>query len=227
MDSVLIVAECIDSRLKIGILGVLCKLDVEKAYDHVSWGFLMYMLQRCGFSEKWRKWIMCCISTVKFSILINGSPSDFFGSSRGIRQGDPLSPLLFDIVMEGLIHMLDVVATTSQFSGFSVGNTVGNLVMVSHLLFADDTLIFCDADPTQIASLREILARFEEVSSLRINLGKSELVPIGVVHNMDVLVGMLGCRQSFLPLRYLGLPLGANFKELSIWNPILEKMERR
>ena len=138
-----------------------------------------------------------------------------------------MSPLLFDIVMEGLSRMLDVVATTSQFSGFSVGNTAGNSEMVSHLLFANDTLIFCDVDPTQIASLRAILARFKEVSGLRINLGKSELVPIGVVHNMDVLVGMLGSRQSSLPLRYLGLPLGAKFKELSIWNPILEKMERR
>ena len=77
-----------------------------------------------------------------------------------------MSPLLFDIVMEGLSCMLDVVATTSQFSGFSVGDTAGNSVMVSHLLFADDTLIFCDVDPTQIASLRAILARFEEVSSL-------------------------------------------------------------
>ena len=62
------------------------------------------------------KMVMCCISTVKFFILINGSPSDFFGSSRGIWQGDPLSPLLFDIVMEGLSRMLDVAATTSQFS---------------------------------------------------------------------------------------------------------------
>ena len=227
LDSFLIALECIDSRLKSGVPGVLCKLDVEKAYDHVSWGFLMYMLQRCGFSEKWRKWIMCCISTVKFFILINGSSSNFFGSSRGIRQGDPLSPLLFDIFMEGLSCMLDVAATTSQFSGFSVGNMAGNSVMVSHLLFANDTLIFCDANPTQIASLRAILARFEKVSALRINLEKFELVPIGVVHNMNVLVGMLGCRQSSLPLRYLGLLLGAKFKELSIWNPILEKMERR
>ena len=138
-----------------------------------------------------------------------------------------MSPLLFDIVMKGLSHMLDVAATTNQFSGFSVGNTTGNSVMVSHLLFVDDILIFCDADDMQIASLRAILARFEEVSGLRINLGKSKLVPIGVVHNMDVLMGMLGCRQSSLPLRYLGLPLGAKFKELPIWNPILEKMERR
>ena len=76
LDSFLITSECIDGRLKSGVPGVLCKLDVEKAYDHASWGFLMYMLQRCGFSEKWRKWIMCCISTVKFFILINGNPSE-------------------------------------------------------------------------------------------------------------------------------------------------------
>ena len=113
----LIASECIDSKLKTGISGVLCKLGVEKAYDHVNWGFLIYMLQRCGFSEKWRTWILCCISTIKFSILINGSPSDFFGSSRGIRQGDPLSSLLFDIVMEALSRMLDMAAAAGQFSG--------------------------------------------------------------------------------------------------------------
>ena len=85
---------------------------------------------------------MCCISTVKFSILINGSPFDFFGSSRGIRQGDPLSPLLFDIVIEALSRMLDMAVAAGQFSGFSVGSTLSTSVMVSHLLFADDTLIF-------------------------------------------------------------------------------------
>ena len=63
----LIASKCIDSRLKTGVLRVLCKLDVEKAYDHVNWGFLMYMLQRCGFSEKWRKWIRYCISTKVFN----------------------------------------------------------------------------------------------------------------------------------------------------------------
>ena len=187
----------------------------------------MYMLQRCGFSKKWRKWIWYCISTVKFSYLINGSPSNFFGSSRGLQQGDPLSLLLFDIVMGALSHMLDVAACTGQLSGFSVGGTTGSSVMVSHLLFADDTLIFCDAEPFQITNLRAILARFEEVSGLYINLGKSELVPVGRVHNLEDLVGLLGCGQSSLPLKYLGLPLDAKFKDLSVWNPILERMERK
>ena len=159
---------------------------------------------------------MCCIFVVKFFLLINGSPLDCFGSSKGIRQRDPLYPLHFNVVVEALSRMLDVVANTGQLSGFYVGNIAGISMMVTHLLFADDTLIFCDAVPNQLVILREILTRFEEVSGLRINLGKSKLVPIGEVHNPDELVGLLGRRHSSLPLKYLGLPLGSQFKELSI-----------
>ena len=97
----------------------------------------------------------------------------------------------------------------------------------SHLLFADATLIFCEPNLEQILILRMILIWFEAVSGLKINLGKSELVPVGEVPNMLELVEILGCRVSSLPLKYLGLPLGASFKDKSIWNPILEKMERR
>ena len=112
-------------------------------------------------------------------------------------------------------------------SGFSVGNSEGRSLAVSHLLFADDTLIFCDADLDQILILRMILIWFEAVSGLKINLGKSNLVPVGVVHNIGLLLDVLGCKLGSLPMKYLGLPLGANFKDKTIWNPILEKMERK
>ncbi|XP_050259853.1 uncharacterized protein LOC126704908 [Quercus robur] len=98
---------------------------------------------------------------------------------------------------------------------------------MSHLLFVDDTLVFCDADSNHITALRGILSRFEEMSGLKINLGKSELVPVGDVPNLHELVEILGCRESTIPLKYLGLPLGTSFKDKTIWNPILEKMERR
>ena len=99
--------------------------------------------------------------------------------------------------------------------------------MVSHLLFADDTLVFCDANIDQMLILRMVIIWFEVVSGLKVNLGKSELVAVGAVHNMDLLVAILGCKQGSLPMKYLGLPLGAKFKDKSIWNPILEKMERK
>ena len=78
LDPVIIANECLDSSLKTGLLGLLCKLDVEKAFDHVNWGFLMQLLEKGGFSAKWRQWIFFCISTVCSSILINGSPCGFF-----------------------------------------------------------------------------------------------------------------------------------------------------
>ena len=121
---------------------------MKKKFDQVSWDFLMYMLQRCAFSELWRKWILFCISTMKFSILINGSPKDFFGSSRGLRQGDPLSPLLFVIVMEALSWLLDGAIQAGHISRFTVGPRSHTPLMVTYLLFTVDTLIFCDALPT-------------------------------------------------------------------------------
>ena len=94
-------------------------------------------------------------------------------------------------------------------------------------LFANDTLIFCDANIDQILILRMVLIWFEAVSGLKVNLDKSELVAVGAVRNMDLLVAVLGCKQGSLPMKYLDLPLGAKFKDKSIWNPILEKMERK
>ena len=185
LDPVIIANECFDSRLKFRVPGLICKLDVEKAFDHVNWNFLMQMLERSGFSTKWRQWILFCLSTVRFSILINGSPCGSFGSTRGLRQGDPLSPLLFVLVIETLGRMLDKAVLEGRMSGFSVGNLEGRSMAVSYLLFADDALIFCKADLDQILILRMILIWLEAVSGLKINLGKSELVLVGVVNNID------------------------------------------
>jgi len=94
-------------------------------------------------------------------------------------------------------------------------------------LFADDTLIFCGAQDEQIRHLRCIFLCFEAASGLRINLGKSEIVPIGAVEDVEGLAHLLGCRVASLPMTYLGLPLGASYKSVSIWNGVIEKIERK
>ena len=96
------------------------------------------MLERCDFPDKWRRWISFCLSTVCFSILINGTPHGFLGSSRGLRQGNPLSPLLFVLVMEAVGRMLDKAVHEGRLSGFNVGASVDRSLMVFHPLFADD-----------------------------------------------------------------------------------------
>ncbi len=180
-----------------------------------------------GFGSKWKMWIKNFISTVRFSIMVNGSPSGFFGSSSGIRQGDPLSPLLFLLVMEVLSRMLSRTEEAGLIRGFKAGKAQEEGLFISHLLFADDTVVFCDADPEQLLHLRMVLSCFEAVIDLGVNMGKSELVLVGDVRNGSQLADILCCNIGSLPMMYLGLPLGASFKASMVWKPVLEKVEKR
>ena len=158
---------------------------------------------------------------------MNGSPVGFFGSSRGLRQGDPLSPLLFLLIMEVLSRMMKKTEDCGLLRGFRVGPTNSIGVCISHLLFADDTILFCDASRDQLLSIRLALTYFQAFSGLEVNVGKSKIVPVGEVGNIDALAAILRCRVGSLPLTYLGMLLGTPYKTASMWNPILERMEKK
>jgi hypothetical protein len=98
---------------------------------------------------------------------------------------------------------------------------------ISHLLFVDDTLVFCGAKPNHLHFLRALFLCFEAVSGLKINLAKSELVPLENVDNVDGLASILGCGVSSLPLKYLGLslPLRVSYKAKYVWDSVIEKIE--
>ena len=158
---------------------------------------------------------------------MNGSLAGFFGSSRGIREGDPLSPLLFLLIMEVLSRLLKRMEDGGFLCGFQAGSHRQGGSKIFHLLFADDTILFCGASREQLLYIRMVLIFFEAIMGLRVNGGESEIVPVGGVENLNVLVCVLCCRVGSLLMTYLGMPLGAHYKDSSIWNPIIEKMERR
>ena len=135
LNAILIANEVVDSRLKSNESGVLCKLDIEKAYDHVNCKFLFPVLRNMGFGEKWIKWVEWCISNVKFYVLVNGSPLGFFQSSRGLKQGDLISPYLFVIAMEVFSCLLKRAISGGYLSGWRVRGRSGEGILISHLLF--------------------------------------------------------------------------------------------
>ena len=118
--------------------------------------------------------------------------------------------MLFVIVMEALSRLIDKAIGAGLLSGFSMGEVANVPLEISHLLFADDTLIFCEVNPDHLFHLRSILVWFEASSSLRVNLGKSELVQVGDMPVLEDLANILGCKTTTLPMKYLGLPLGRN-----------------
>ena len=143
-----------------------------------------------------------------------------------MRQGDLLFPMLFLVMMEVFSKMMKRVEEAGLFRGFRAGGRRDGGVCVSHLLFVDDTILFCDVDEEQILHVRMLLLCFQAVTVLKVNALKSEMVPIGEVPNVHVLAEILGCRIGSLPMIYLGMPLGASHKSPTVWNPILEKIER-
>ena len=150
LDAVLIANEIVDSTLRRKKRELVCKLDIEKAYDSISWEFLLHVLGRMGFGSWWLSWIKWCISTASFSVLINGSPVGFFPSSRGLRQGDPLSPYLFVIRMEALRCLMNCAVEGNYLSSSRIADRRGEDLTISHLLYADDTLLFCEVDNDQL-----------------------------------------------------------------------------
>ena len=227
LDAVLIANEAVDSILRMNERGILCKLDIEKAYDHIRWDFLQQTLERMGFGSKWIRWMYWCISTASFSVMVNGSPTGFFRSSRGLRQGDPLSPYLFVIGMEVLSGLLKRAVEGNFISGYKVGDRDGGELVISHLLYADDTIIFCEANSEQLMCLRWTLMWFEAFSGLKINLNKSVIIPLGRVDNVELLAAELGCGVGSLPTTYLGLPLGAPHRAVGIWDSMEERFRKR
>ncbi|XP_027120509.2 uncharacterized protein [Coffea arabica] len=185
---------------------VALKLDMTKAYDRMSWFHVISMLRAFGFCEQIIDMIWRLISNVWFSIIINGSAQGFFKSSRGLRQGDPLSPVLFVIGSKLLSRGLNELASRRNYIGFRVPT---GCQAITHLAFADDILVFTNGSSMALQQVKRVIEKYQQSSGQLVNPQKSGyLVHPSISPSRRRVIERLThfSRQDF-PIRYLGFPL--------------------
>ncbi|GKV53518.1 hypothetical protein SLEP1_g60039, partial [Rubroshorea leprosula] len=225
VDGIITTNELIHETKKRRRPTLIFKADFEKAYDSVNWEFLDVMLDKLGFCLLWRTWIQECLASASVSILVNGSPTEEFQMTKGLRQGDPLAPFLFLVVAEALNGLINKAVEEGLLEAATVGSGV---VQISHLQFTDDTLIFCKASPDNAWAIKCIFRSFELISGLKVNFFKSSLSGIHVNdEDLSAMADMLNCMVGTIPFKYLGVPVGANSRKVSTWSPIVECLRKR
>ncbi|KAL0288047.1 UNVERIFIED_CONTAM: Retrovirus-related Pol polyprotein from type-2 retrotransposable element R2DM [Sesamum radiatum] len=201
------------------------KVDLRKAYDTVEWDFLRAVLTMFGFPERFIMWIVECVTTPSFFVCLNGAPHGFFRGARGLRQGDPMSPFLFVLVMEVLTLIIQQLI--DQNGGFSY-HWKCEAIKLFQLGFADDLLLFSKANTESIHLFKDGLTTFAELLGLQANLAKSHLIlSRSAAATRDTLLTILDFQEGHLPLRYLGLPLLASRLTIADCQPILQKIDAR
>ena len=225
LDNVLLANEVLEDLKRNGRKGLCLKVDFEKAYDSVRLEFLYDMLSRMGFHNLWIVWIKGCLESASVSVLVNGSPTEEFKPSRGLRQGDPLAPFLFLVVAEGLAGLVRRASKIDLLMGLKIGRQETE---VSILQFADDTLFLCEDSLNNVVTLKVILRGYELTSGLKINFHKSKLTGINV-QSIDVAcyTNALNYTQMGLPFKYLGLEVGCNPRKKQFWEPVINKLKTR
>uniref|UniRef100_A0A803PF19 Reverse transcriptase domain-containing protein n=1 Tax=Cannabis sativa TaxID=3483 RepID=A0A803PF19_CANSA len=148
------------------------KLDLSKAYDRIEWKFLDSVLRKIGFSELWISLVLKCVNSAKYNVVHGGRTMGPITPSRGIRQGDPLSPYIFILCAEGLSTLIKRYEDRGLLHGCKVANGAPK---VSHMLFADDSYLYCKATLQEATRVRELLHQFECASGQKVNLGKSSI----------------------------------------------------
>ena len=191
------------------------KLDFQKAYDMVDWRFLCKTLEAFGFNHQWINLIYQCISTIKISLLINGTPEGFFDTSRGLRQGDPLSPFLFIIMAEAFGRAFLRAQIEKKINGVPVTSNVPN---ITHQQYADDTILPSESTIEEATNIKTIIQSYSEASGQSINANKSEIHFLNIDPTMEKQIcNILGFKKGDFPCKYLGIDLVNGNKHHKVW----------
>ncbi|KAL6141214.1 hypothetical protein ACLB2K_059504 [Fragaria x ananassa] len=179
---------------------------MSKAYDRVEWKFVEAMMIQLGFGRRWITWIMRCVKTVTYSFVINGEPVGNLIPSRGLRQGDAISPYLFLLCAEYLSRLLVMAEQQRQIEGIRI---CSEAPPITHPFFADNSFIFIRAGFRKFVILRNILRLYEQATGQHVSFEKSSASFSKNVHRslQDGLAAVLGVKRVEKHLKYLGLPM--------------------
>lgn len=199
-------------------------IDITKAFDSINWVFLHHVMQAFALPPRFIQWIMACISSPSYSVIVNGRPNGFFLGMKGLRQVDPLSPYLFIMCTDILSRFLDAVAIVGTFAYHPKCSSLA----LTHLIFTDDLIIFTEETEQSLNGIKSVLDSFFCWSGLRVSFEKCEAFLCGVPKELvGTLIGPLGIRRSLLPVKYLGVPSITGKLSFNHYQPLVEKITER
>lgn len=226
LDDVGITQEVFHSIKTKKLEALILKMDLIKAYDRVDWVYLRLILLQIGIPYRMVNWIMVCVNSANFSVLVNGSPTYFFSSSRGIRQGCPLSPLLFILVIEGLRRLI----ASTKMDGKIKGIKVATSIYITHLLFVDDVILFGSGTIEEWRTFAEVINCFCSALGMLVSFQKSMFLNHGVNNiTLEQISSFLPYQSSDLNngVKYLGFFIKPNCYSVNDWIWLLQKVEKR
>jgi hypothetical protein len=205
--------------------GIILKIDFEKAYDKVKWKFLFECLAARGFSKKWCNWIEMVVFGGTVSVRLNNLIGPYIKSFKGVRQGDPLSPLLFNFVADGLARMVNKAQSNGLICGL-ISHIIDNGVPM--LQYADDTIVCLKHDFEGARNMKLLLYMYELMAGLKINFHKSEIITINDEGNLaSTYAEIFNCKIGTFPIKYLGVPVSPSRLHVSDWLPLTEKSAKK
>ena len=200
-------------------------MDFKNAYDKLNWEFLLDCLNQSGFPPKCCNWIIAVLTSGTLSVKANDKLGPYFKSGKGVRQGDPLSPLLFNIAADSLAKMVIMGQSNDIIRGL-IPEYVQNGIAL--LQYADDTILCLQDDLENAQNMKLLLYLYEGMSGLKINFGKSEVIMVDQDLEKSITFSeMFNCDVGKWPIKYLGVPVSGSRLRVADWLPLVEKINKR